>query len=209
MTSVNQYTQAWAELAYSADPVFRRQEVRAAWRSQHLPIFTRLMDRMSTWDKKAGLQSIIPSVLTFGVIGYPFVLPDMIGGNAYSDMVSFSGGAYPERELYLRWLQLNTFLPALQFSVVPWIYDKEVVTLTHKFLKLREKYIPNILKLAEESVQSGTPIIRLLWWVAPSDQEALRVGDQYMMGDDLLVAPVVVEGARKRDVYLPVGTWRS
>ena len=167
------------------------------------------MDRLSSWDEKAGLQSIIPSVLTFGMIGYPFVLPDMIGGNAYSDLETFGGGAYPDRELYIRWLQVNTLLPAMQFSVVPWIYDSEVLTITQKFIALREKYVDVIVKLAEESVESGNPIVRPLWWIAPEDEHALTSGDEFLLGNDLLVAPVTVEGARKRDIYLPAGSWKD
>ena len=209
MTSINDYSANWAEIAFNSDPVSRRQEVRTSWNSQKLPIFTRMMDRLSTWDEKGGLKSIIPSVLTFGVIGYPFVLPDMIGGNAYSDLETFSGGNYPDKEIYIRWIQLNSLLPALQFSVTPWHYDDQVISLTHKFLSLREKYIDRILSLAQECAETGDPIIRPLWWVAPLDEDALVTGDEYLVGNDLLVAPVVEEGARKRDVYLPAGQWRD
>ena len=51
--------------------------------------------------------------------GYPFVLPDMVGGNGYNGR--------PERELFLRWLQLSVFLPAIQFSYPPWLYDQQVL----------------------------------------------------------------------------------
>ena len=50
--------------------------------------------------------------------GYPFVLPDMIGGNGY-------GSELPSRELFVRWMQANVFMPAMQFSFVPWQYDQE------------------------------------------------------------------------------------
>ncbi|XP_035829387.1 myogenesis-regulating glycosidase [Aplysia californica] len=209
MTSTNEYATNYAELAYNIDPVNRRQEVRIGWRSQRLPIITRLMDRLSTWDEKAGLRSLIPSTLTLGVIGYPFVLPDMIGGNAYADLITFGRGANPDRELYIRWLQLSALLPVVQFSVVPWVYDDEVVTITKKCLAIREQYVSRILQLAQECVETGNPIIRPLWWVAPLDEQALVTGDEFLVGDDLLVAPIVVEGARKRDIYLPKGQWRD
>lgn len=207
MASANMYASLWAELAGNSAPNSRRQEVRVGWGTQRLPMFVRIMDRMSSWDRQAGLPSVIPAVLTLGVIGYPFVLPDMIGGNAYADMVTFKGGAYPERELYIRWLELNTFLPALQFSVAPWIYDDEVVAVAKKFINIREQYVPMILELAEESVKTGNPLIRPLWWIAPLDQTALVTEDQFLVGDHILVAPVIVHGAWKRDIYLPAGTW--
>ncbi|CAL1535496.1 unnamed protein product [Lymnaea stagnalis] len=209
MVSSNEYATLWAELAYSADPTSHRQEVRVGWDAQKLPIFVRLFDRMSSWDRQGGLVTVIPSVLTLGIIGYPFVLPDMIGGNAYADMIAFEGGAYPRRELYIRWLELNTFLPAVQFSVVPWIYDDEVIAITRNYLQIREQYAKKIVELAEDSVMSGFPIVRPLWWIAPNDQQALVSEDEYLLGDDLLVAPVVVEGARKRDIYLPAGSWND
>lgn len=56
--------------------------------------------------------------------GYPLVLPDMIGGNGYGE--SFLQSIPPKKELFLRWLQANTFMPALQFSYVPWDYTADV-----------------------------------------------------------------------------------
>lgn len=55
-------------------------EVRAAWNSQHLPVFVRMMDKDSTWSRAKGLKTLIPTALTFTIVGYPFILPDMIGG---------------------------------------------------------------------------------------------------------------------------------
>lgn len=55
-----------------------------------------------------------------GILGYPFVLPDMVGGNAY--------GISPSKELFVRWAQANAFMPAIQFSILPWNYDDEVRT---------------------------------------------------------------------------------
>jgi alpha-glucosidase (family GH31 glycosyl hydrolase) len=48
-----------------------------------------------------------------------------------------------------------------------------------------------------------------LWWIAPSDDTALTCDDSYLIGDDLLIAPVISEGARQRDIYLPAGNRRS
>jgi len=69
-----------------SDTDVRLQEVRTSVASQHLPIFTRLMDKDSHWGPNNGLRSLIPSVLLYGIVGYPFVLPDMIGGNAYNSI---------------------------------------------------------------------------------------------------------------------------
>ncbi|GFO42265.1 E3 ubiquitin-protein ligase ubr3-like isoform x2 [Plakobranchus ocellatus] len=225
MASSNEYSALWAELGYNADPDSRRQEVRVGWGTQRLPIFVRLMDRSISFDRHGGLASVIPSVLTMSVLGYPFVLPDMIGGSP--TLVATDGGplgsaakaeinkendmkaALHKRGVYLRWLQACIFLPALQFSIGPWIYDQHVVELTRQLLAVREQYMPRILELAQESVTTGDPIIRPLWWVAPEDPEALVVSDEFLVGNDILVAPIVVDGARKRDIYLPEGRWQD
>lgn len=94
-------------------------ETRTAHLNQKLPIFIRMLDKDSRWGYNNGLKSMIPTLLQFGIVGYPFVLPDMIGGNAYSD-------GMPSKELYVRWMQVNIFMPAVQFSIVPWKYDAEV-----------------------------------------------------------------------------------
>lgn len=56
-------------------------EVRASWRTQHLPIFVRMMDKDSNWGSAKGLKTLIPTALTFSMLGYPYILPDMIGGS--------------------------------------------------------------------------------------------------------------------------------
>jgi len=63
------------------------RQVRAGWRSQQLPVLVRMRDKDTKWEYDNGLRSIIPTALVAGILGYPFVLPDMIGGNGY-------GGAY-------------------------------------------------------------------------------------------------------------------
>ena len=77
-----------------------------------------MFDKDSRWGYDNGLKSVITTLLHFAVLGYPFVLPDMIGGNAYGDK--------PSAELYVRWMQANAFMPSVQFSIVPWDYSPEV-----------------------------------------------------------------------------------
>jgi myogenesis-regulating glycosidase len=94
-------------------------EVRSAQGTQDLPIFLRMIDKDTEWTVNNGLPSLITTMLQMNMVGYPFVLPDMIGGNGYNDIT-------PDREIFIRWLQANTFMPSIQFSFVPWIYDEEV-----------------------------------------------------------------------------------
>lgn len=96
-------------------------EVRAGWRTQDLPIFVRMSDKDTTWTWNNGLPTLITTLLQMNLNGYVFVLPDMIGGNGY-----FDSSKLPSKEMFIRWLQANVFMPTLQFSFAPWDYDNEV-----------------------------------------------------------------------------------
>lgn len=200
--SPNFYPTKWAELAYNADKNVRHQEVRVGVNTQNLPIFVRMLDKDSNWDYRNGLKTLINTALTFGILGYPFILPDMIGGNAYE-------GHIPERELFIRWLEATALLPSMQFSIVPWQYDEEVINISIKFTKMHEKYSDLIIELAQESVRTGAPIIRPIWWVAPDDEEAQVIDSEFLLGNNILVAPVLQKNARSRNIYLPAGRWNS
>lgn len=109
-------------------------EARVGWRTQNLPIFIRMIDKDSRWTMNNGLPTLITTLLQMNLNGYVFVLPDMIGGNGYVDN-SFDKTELPAKELFIRWLQANVFMPSLQFSFVPWQYDSEV---SKEFLSLRK-----------------------------------------------------------------------
>ncbi|KAL3925818.1 MAG: hypothetical protein SGPRY_003561 [Prymnesium sp.] len=116
-------------------------------------VWVREFDKQSRWDTSNGLRSLVSSALQFGVLGYAWVLPDMVGGNAYNDDApqpaeqapgavdeagqgaggarntsGFWYGSLPDEELYTRWCTANALLPALQFSIAPWQYDAKVVS---------------------------------------------------------------------------------
>uniref|UniRef100_G1QYF9 Myogenesis-regulating glycosidase n=1 Tax=Nomascus leucogenys TaxID=61853 RepID=G1QYF9_NOMLE len=189
-------------------PFFSLAEVRVGYQSQNISCFFRLVDRDSVWGYDLGLRSLIPAVLTVSMLGYPFILPDMVGGNAVPQRTA--GGDVPERELYIRWLEVAAFMPAMQFSIPPWRYDAEVVAIAQKFAALRASLVaPLLLELAGEVTDTGDPIVRPLWWIAPGDETAHRIDSQFLIGDTLLVAPVLEPGKQERDVYLPAGKWRS
>ena len=59
------------------------------------------------------------------------------------------------------------------------------------------------------ATETGLPINRPIWWLDPTDNFALGVDSEFLLGDDILVAPVLEEGAVDRDVYLPVGLWQD
>ena len=109
-----------------------------------------MMDKDSYWGYDNGLQTVIPTALLFSTIGYPFILPDMIGGNVYYDEVlkkSYFLFFYikvtllkdlPSEELFIRWMQLNAFMPSMQFSISPWQYDdSRVIEISKKYMGLK------------------------------------------------------------------------
>ncbi|XP_070532692.1 myogenesis-regulating glycosidase-like [Ptychodera flava] len=184
-------------------------EVQTAHRTQKLPIFVKLYDRFGRWGYDNGLKSIIPASLLAGILGYPFVLPGMIGGNG-AEREETGEAVLPERELYIRWVQLAAYLPVMTFSICPWEYNAEVFNIAKEMVHVHETVVtPIMLRAASEAVETGTPIIRPLWWIAPDDTNALKSDDQFLVGDDLMVAPVLNKGERERDIYLPPGKWRD
>lgn len=183
-------------------------EVRVGYKAQHLDIFVRMLDKDSKWGYDNGLKTMVTTLLQMNLAGYSFVLPDMIGGNGYSSDPLHQSEP-PTKELFVRWLQVNVFMPALQFSFVPWIYDQEVVDYSRAMAELHASFAPKIIDLANKYALDGSPINSPIWWVAPTDEIALGIDSEFMLGEDLLVAPVLEEGASSRDIYLPQGSWRD
>ncbi|XP_053697015.1 myogenesis-regulating glycosidase-like isoform X1 [Sabethes cyaneus] len=177
-------------------------EVRTGWTTQDLPVFVRMLDLDTHWGLNNGLQSLIPTLLQMNLNGYPFVLPDMIGGNVYGDDIL-------TKELFIRWMQANTFMPSMQFSKTPWDIDIETVEISKRFVRLHEEYSDYILQRMRLAVAEGIPVNPPIWWLDPNDEDALTVNDEYLLGEDILVAPVLIEFAVTRDIYLPKGTWRD
>ena len=193
-----EYTQLWVNSVVSQ---FNISEVRSAMGTTGYRGLVRMGDRDTVWGVDNGLQSLIPALLTSSVLGYPFCLPDMIGGNAY-------WGQFPDTELMIRWAQVSALMPAVQWSIPPWEVSDEAADACKIADSMRETILlPRIDELIESAAASLTPICRPLWWLDPLDQETFNVDDQFLIGDDVLVAPVVVKGARSRRVYLPAGMW--
>ena len=187
------YSVQYAKLASEINNLV---EVRVADHSQDLSVFVRFLDRDADWDTAMGLTSVIPTVLTFGILGYSFILPDMIGGNGE-----------PDKELFIRWMQLNAFLPSMQFSIAPWDFDNETLAIAHHMMDIRASIMSTLLEGVNKTIETGDPIIRPLWWVAPDDETALAIDQQFMLSDVYLVAPVVTKDATNHTVYLPKGQW--
>jgi len=85
--------------------------------------------------------------------------------------------------------------------------NAEVEPICKKYLELRYRLLPYNYTLMREACDTGLPPMRALWLHYPKDAEAVKLGDEYLWGRDLIVAPVVEKGAQSRRVYLPPGAW--
>ncbi|MCC7207758.1 MAG: glycoside hydrolase, partial [Anaerolineae bacterium] len=195
----NEYSTRWAEFAAQHFPYC---EARCGWFSQRQPVLFRQWDKFSVWGHDNGLASVITTALALSMTGYPFTLPDMVGGNAYA-------GVEPDKELFIRWAQASAPMLAIQFSLAPWDFDKETDAICRRYAQLHVDLADARVRAAHNAVETGEPVLRPIFWNFPRDAEAQVVGDEYLLGDEYLVAPVVEPGKRTRDVYLPAGRWRE
>ncbi|XP_032588389.1 myogenesis-regulating glycosidase isoform X2 [Drosophila mojavensis] len=180
------------------------------------PTFLSTPPANATW---AGLRETLAAVLNYGVIGYPFVLAGAIGGDfllerPLTKMISFYSlgqPPLPDAELFIRWLQLATFLPAMQFSHLPDEYHSELVTRVAQELKeVRQTVVIALLKkYLSPSMNEGLPLVRPLWMLDPHDPACLIVSDEFSVGEELIVAPILDAGLEEREVYLPQGVWKD
>ncbi|XP_056108067.1 SITS-binding protein [Rhinichthys klamathensis goyatoka] len=184
-------------LADLAEKIGDNTIVTSGTRSSHKPLFIRMSALQSDWSY-SGLKGIIPSLLHHSLLGYHFFIPDAVGG-------SFSAELVADDELFVRWLGIAAFLPVISFQTPPWVFEKEwVLNLTRFYIaKHHDFVVPLILKYAEEWQESGNPIYRPLWWLSPNDPITFTIDDEFLIGDEVLVAPVTEKGALQRDIYLP------
>lgn len=160
-------------------------------------------DIFSTWDS---LAAEVAGIVNYSASGLPYFGTD-IGG--YHGFDNFNDD---DREMYLRWIQLGTFMTIMRSHGEnnprePWqfgpVYEKYITD----FIYLRERLVPYIYSLAGAVTQDDYTIIRPLIFDFREDDNVKHINDQYMFGPALMVAPVTESGQREREVYLPAGKW--
>ncbi|MCX4668755.1 glycosyl hydrolase [Streptomyces sp. NBC_01381] len=150
-----------------------------------------------------GLRASLALVLGLGLCGVPYSGPD-VGG--------FDG--HPSPELYLRWFQLGAYLPLFRTHAAlragrrePWEFGPDVLEHARVALVERRRLLPYFVTLSHLARRTGTPYVRPLWWGSPEDRGLRDCEDAFLLGDCLLVAPVLEPGAVRRTVRLPRGRW--
>ncbi|MFJ1733957.1 glycoside hydrolase family 31 protein [Streptomyces sp. NPDC088254] len=151
----------------------------------------------------AGLRASLSLVMGLGLCGVPY---------AGSDVGGVEGTA--SAELYLRWLQLGAYLPLLRTRAggrpaggEAWEFGAEVLEDARVVLAERRRLLPYFVTLAHLARRTGAPCVRPLWWGAPEDRALRDCEDAFLLGDSLLVAPVLDPGVERRAVRLPRGLW--
>lgn len=191
---------AWTEFALQ----YPLHEMKNHYKSGHLPVITRLHDKAHVWGAN-GLGDLIPHGMFVGLIGNPFVCPDMVGGGSWTD---FAYGKI-DQELFVRSAECSALFPMMQFSGAPWrLLSKENAKICYDMAQLHISMHDEIVRLVEHSEKTGEPILRNMEYQFPGEGLE-KVTDQFMLGDNYLVAPVITKGAVTRTVKLPSGKWQS
>lgn len=157
-------------------------------------------DNSSNWDH---LRDSVQMLLNLGLSGFPVCGADAGG---------FLDNATPE--LFIRWLQLAAFTPFFRgHSNIgtqphePWAFGPHFEAIARKIIQQRYQLLQIFYSLAAEAQSTGAPIMRPLLWHYPNDPTAVARGDQFLVGRDLLVAPILEQGSEARAVYLPNDAW--
>jgi alpha-glucosidase (family GH31 glycosyl hydrolase) len=164
-------------------------------------------DETTDWSAGSGLRSLAPDMLNRAVGGALGYTTD-IGG--YTDFIS----PPPNAELFTRWSEWSALTPYFRVhnsastgTRMPWFYGAGTLATWKSLAALHERALPLIRELWKQGRRTGMPITRPMWLGGSSAPGAGSDAQQWMLGEDVLVAPVVVEGATDREVSFPRGCW--
>jgi alpha-glucosidase len=212
----NQFVEDWARLNEEALVEAGRDDVVYFCRSGYTqsPGAARLFwqgDQMVTWDANDGLKSAVSGLIGGGLSGYALNHSD-IGG--YTTLSKFGIGLKREKELLLRWMEFSAFTAAfrthegnLPEENVQFYSDAETLQAFDRNARLFKSLFFYRQALFQDATTRGYPLARALFLHYPEDAKSWTVDDEYLLGADILVAPIVDKGARNRSVYLPAGSW--
>lgn len=165
-------------------------------------------DQCVDWSVDDGLPSVITSALTAGMCGFGLHTCDAGG---YTTLY----GLHRDEELLLRWLEFTCFTPVMRTHEgnrpddnVQLYSSREIITRASRLSHIHTALLPYIKHCMKQNSECGLPVMRPLFLDAPHEERAYdREAYSYMLGDEVLVAPVVVPGADERRVWLPDGEW--
>ncbi|EGT3613563.1 DUF4968 domain-containing protein [Clostridium perfringens] len=157
-------------------------------------------DNMSLWSQ---IRMSISMNANLGISGFSFVGNDVSGF-----------GLDSSEELFIRWMEMGTFIPIFRNHSnmytrrqEPWAFGPRAEKIAKKSIELRYELLPYIYDLYYISHKEGLPIFRPMIMEYEKDMNLLNMREQFMLGENMLVAPVLYEGERSKTVYLPKGSW--
>lgn len=164
-------------------------------------------DQNVDWSLDDGLASVIPAALSLAMSGFGLHHSD-IGG--YTTLF----GMKRTKELFMRWAEHSAFTPIMRTHEGNrpddnWQFDSDDETLLH-FARMSRIYTalkPYLKAAVKENADTGVPVMRPLFLHYERDERAYSIQYQYLLGRDLLAAPVIGEGQRTVSVYLPEDEW--
>jgi sulfoquinovosidase len=166
-------------------------------------------DETTDWTHSSGLASLTADMLNRAV-GGAYGYGTDIGG--YFDYTT----PPTTKELFLRWAEWAALSPVFRLhgsgrtgTHAPWTFDAQTVRVYDRLSRLHLRAVPLIMRLWRRAARTGVPPTRPLWLEEPSARAARQADQEWMLGRNLLVAPVVSPGARSRSVYFPRGCWRA
>ena len=213
----NRYAEEWAEV--------NREAVQEAGREDDIVFFNRsgytrsprfstlfwLGDQLVSWDEHDGIKSAVTGLLSSGFSGYSLQHSD-IGGYTTIDHPLLK--YHRSKELLMRWTELAAFTtvfrthegnrPEHNHQVYS---DRETMRHFSRFAKVYASWQPYRMDLVEEAYGAGLPVVRHPLIHYPEDPEVYRLEYQFMVGSELMVAPVLDPGEETVRVYLPAGRW--
>ena len=195
------YTEAWGRFAAA----FEFHELRAGWKAGGLPLVYRLQDKKHSWQD---LAKLIPDMLAAGLVGCAYTCPDMIGGGDGGHLREAQRTGTIDARLFVRSAEVQALMPMMQFSAAPWrILNGRDLDCCRAAAELHVEFAPLIVELAHHASRTGEPIVRTMEYEFPG-QGFDACLQQFMLGSDWLVAPVV-RADDSVEVRLPAGTWKD
>lgn len=213
----NRYAEEWTKV--------NREAIREAGREHDIVFFNRsgysqsprystlfwLGDQLVSWDEHDGIKSAVTGLLSSGLSGYSLQHTD-IGG--YTAIDRFVLKYYRSKELLMRWTELGAFTAVFRThegnipEVNHQIYsNKEILRHFSRFAKVYAAWKPYRIELVKEAAETGLPVVRHPFIHYPDDPEVYGLDHQFMVGPDLMVAPVLDPGEDQVEVYLPKDRW--
>ena len=213
----NRYAEEWAEV--------NREAICEAGKDGEVVFFNRsgysrspehstlfwLGDQLVSWDEHDGIKSAVTGLVSSGLSGYSLEHSDIGGYTAIDNpLLQY----HRSRELLMRWTELAAFTPVFRThegnrpEVNHQIYsDQETLRHFSRLARVYAAWRPYRTELVREAAETGLPVVRHPFLHYPGDPEVYGLDYQFMVGSELMVAPVLDPGEDTVEVYLPAGRW--